>query len=374
MFLNKRKKIVFICILTCLTLTITFFTAEIFIRIAAPVPLVKYSYSPTLKWEPVPNSRFSYFDFRNRKKSYSNVISYNSNGCRGKERVIPKPDNIFRIVCLGDSFTEALQVPENTMYTTLLENLLNNPGGISSRTVEVVNLGISGQGIVQHYINFIERGMAYEPDLVIEQLCINDFIDDETITTAHLDDSTHNVIIVPEKKNFFALMGIYIKDFLKNNSVFYNFIQSRFILSERAQFLEEEKEILLALSREKAGKITIPPHRLMRSSGFIMALGKKCRERGILFVPFSFVMPPEVAHGDTLRSLYKKMNNPFIEQLSPVLAAGGITLYDFTGSFVEKEEKGEFTTIESDGHWNKTGHEVVAASLKDVLLRITGDN
>ena len=63
------------------------------------------------------------------------------------------------------------------------------------------------------------------------------------------------------------------------------------------------------------------------------------------------MMPPEVQHKDSLRSLYKEMNNPFIEQLSPLLKANGISLYDMTEEFVEKEEN--FLVDLSPENWTK---------------------
>lgn len=66
----------------------------------------------------------------------------NRDGYRGRDYERPKPAGVFRIRVLGDSFTMGLGVPEEQIYTNLLERSLNSNG--SETRYEVIYLARSG--------------------------------------------------------------------------------------------------------------------------------------------------------------------------------------------------------------------------------------
>ncbi|MBL8900447.1 MAG: hypothetical protein JNM84_22650 [Planctomycetes bacterium] len=74
-----------------------------------------------------------------------------------------------RILVLGDSFTEAVQVEEAESFPVLLERALPN--------VEVLNSGVGGWGTVQQLLYFEQVGRELEPDLVLLMFFGNDLID-----------------------------------------------------------------------------------------------------------------------------------------------------------------------------------------------------
>lgn len=99
----------------------------------------------------------------------------NSHGMRGPENYAKKA-NEFRILVLGDSFTEAFQLPDNEIYTHLLQNRLNycRP----KKEITVINAGRSGASPA-YYIHLASYYTTiFQPDLVVIQLNEGDFTDD----------------------------------------------------------------------------------------------------------------------------------------------------------------------------------------------------
>ncbi|MFO8057137.1 MAG: SGNH/GDSL hydrolase family protein [bacterium] len=98
-------------------------------------------------------------------------IRTNSMGFRAPKTKKKKPEGVFRVLVLGDSFTFAWGVKRERTYPALLENLLSSA---RSPKVEVINMGISGYGTKDEVNLLLNRGVPLEPDLVIVQYFLND--------------------------------------------------------------------------------------------------------------------------------------------------------------------------------------------------------
>lgn len=108
-------------------------------------------------------------------KSYVRV---NSDGLRDRERVKPKPPNTVRIAVVGDSFTEAMHVPQEDTFCWLMERELKTCPAFAGKDVEVINFGVSGYGTAQELITLRRKVWDYQPDMVILAfLTFNDIMD-----------------------------------------------------------------------------------------------------------------------------------------------------------------------------------------------------
>jgi hypothetical protein len=105
-----------------------------------------------------------------RTPAYSVLHTTNSRGYRDVEHELAKPPGVYRVVVLGDSFMEAGQVALEESFARVLEGEL---AGSASREVEVINLGCSGYGQVQELLALREEGLAYDPDLVLLALFLD---------------------------------------------------------------------------------------------------------------------------------------------------------------------------------------------------------
>ena len=112
--------------------------------------------------------------YRHTKEGFSEGY-INSHGFRDYERSYEKPKDTFRILVLGDSYVEALQVALQDSFTAILEKTLNENS--TSTKFEVLNLGQSGFGTADEYMRYLNFGVQYSPDLVLLAfLTGNDFL------------------------------------------------------------------------------------------------------------------------------------------------------------------------------------------------------
>ena len=107
-------------------------------------------------------------------REFSVETSRNSLGYHDIEHTLQKPEDTFRVLILGDSFVEAIQVPLENTFHKIMEKELNRRMNFP---VEVISLGRSGAGTKKSYEILLETGNRFSPDLVLMQFLSNDLID-----------------------------------------------------------------------------------------------------------------------------------------------------------------------------------------------------
>jgi hypothetical protein len=96
-------------------------------------------------------------------------VSINAAGWRDRDHALEKPAGVYRIVVLGDSYSEARQVPVDQAFWALLPRELERCGFQSGKRIESLNFGVSGYGTAQEYLVLEARASRYRPDLVLLQ-------------------------------------------------------------------------------------------------------------------------------------------------------------------------------------------------------------
>ena len=94
-------------------------------------------------------------------------VRINSDGWRDVERPKSKPANAVRIAVLGDSFIEAVQVPQDATFTAQLAQELNYCQPFGTKSIEVLNFAVSGYGTAQQLLTLRHRVRDYAPDIVL---------------------------------------------------------------------------------------------------------------------------------------------------------------------------------------------------------------
>lgn len=107
---------------------------------------------------------------------YDNRIAFNNVGMRGPDVEYEKPDDVYRILVIGDSFVEAAQVPDGQTFYQLLQQELDQYS-TPERRYEVLAMGRVGWGTIQEYIYYTAEGRKFDADLVILLFYINDVAD-----------------------------------------------------------------------------------------------------------------------------------------------------------------------------------------------------
>ena len=133
---------------------------------------------------PDPNNLWDrdFFSYRPHEKraAQRNVLGVseqfetNNAGLRDDDVVLPKPDNVYRVLCVGASTTE--EGPTNDLtYPNILECLANERFG--QRRVDVINAGISGMNSLKHKLKLADY-LALQPDLIVIYVAVNDICHD----------------------------------------------------------------------------------------------------------------------------------------------------------------------------------------------------
>lgn len=102
---------------------------------------------------------------------YDTVVEYNNIGGRGPDVRYEKPDGVYRVLIIGDSFVESIQMDyADTFYGRLAASL-------PSDQVEIIAVGRTGWGTLQELLYYQHEGYKLNADLVVLMFYINDVVD-----------------------------------------------------------------------------------------------------------------------------------------------------------------------------------------------------
>ncbi len=175
--MNRRlKQYVLIFIYT---IAICVLTGEITLRVQGNYEVYfdnyneKYmsAYDNTTMW---PRSNYRNISFTTQKSEFKYDNEYNSEGLRDIEHNRSKLKGEYRIMALGDSFTEGFGVVYDDTWCSVLKRTLNKD---STNRVNIINGGFSGSDPFFSYRIFRERLISYNPDLVLLVINGSDIMD-----------------------------------------------------------------------------------------------------------------------------------------------------------------------------------------------------
>jgi lysophospholipase L1-like esterase len=141
---------------------------EVGVRLFLPVSDFFWQSDPILGVKLVANKRGRFV----KPGLFDVHVETNSHGFRDREHAYEKPAGTKRVVILGDSYMEALQVPLERSLTALLEKRLRD----RKVPAETINLGVSAYGTGREYLMLREHGIKHKPDLVLLFFVGNDLI------------------------------------------------------------------------------------------------------------------------------------------------------------------------------------------------------
>lgn len=170
------KKALKIAGVTIVSIVLFFLVLELFFRMFVTVrPVENMGWfwkvpDPITGWSQLAGAEGRSF---NEIYEYDVAVKINDLGLRSPEDIgYEKPEGVYRILVLGDSFTEAIQVELEETYGQQLARILKKKG----YRVEVINAGTGSWGNDQELLWLREEGYKYHPDLIILQIFArNDF-------------------------------------------------------------------------------------------------------------------------------------------------------------------------------------------------------
>jgi len=149
------------------SLTLSLIAAECALRVFDPVAIgsvergaVRLSQNPDLLYELNPHFH-----------------DHNSAGFRGDVAEQTKPNGVLRVLALGDSLAYGLYMEDEETFPRQLEKLLRQNAARfpDAREFEVLNFGVPGYSILQETEQLETIGLAYDPDIALLTVCLNDW-------------------------------------------------------------------------------------------------------------------------------------------------------------------------------------------------------
>jgi hypothetical protein len=138
---------------------------ETMLRLFGPVLPGNYDTGAYL----VRDEALGHFHVRNfhgwiKAPEFTTEVTISPLGLRDRRQTYVKAPGTFRILLLGDSFLEAVQVQQWQGVAERLEALLNQD---SPQPVEVINGGVAAYGTGQELLLLDQIGAQWQPDLVV---------------------------------------------------------------------------------------------------------------------------------------------------------------------------------------------------------------
>lgn len=302
-------------------------------------------------------------------------IRTNQIGMRDRERTIKKPSGTRRIVVLGDSFMEALQVPLDEALPGLLERRLETTDGSS---LEVVNLSVSGWG-TDDELTYLERhGLELEPDGILLMMTLHNDLSDNALLEFHTLDE-HGLVGRPAAAMPWPTYAIQkLKAFLAGHSQLYMLAYETSIrgrVQAGAAQLDQHVASLLRKDAspdlERAWALT---YALLDEMSAVASRNHAWFAIGM--IPLR-VQIDDSAWNEMLATM--GIDASLMERDGPQRRIRewadhrGVELIDLRADFVAAHRKNEGTTNESlylvhDGHWGAAGHALAAEVVSRALV------
>ena len=302
---------------------------EAAVRILGLVPSASmYNYSESRHYGLKPNVKFE------SVQGIKNTI--NSLGLSEREIPLAKSVGEYRVVVLGDSFVQNVNVEVASRFTSVLERELNRPDDGTEFTV--INAGISGYNTFQKRVLLEEVGIRYEPDLVVLAYLLND-----SFQMSYSNRLYQRLPAPVSRSAMIALNSSYLLRFLR--------------VSFHYWVTEDELELLGGTGE------------LKRKQNFIASLGDMqrmadlCSEIGSEFV---VVILPYMRDFVTFE--------PYYTMVESAVAERGMPVVNFAESFdLFHRNEAALQISDGDAHPSSTANQIIATQLLAFIQSLDTD-
>lgn len=301
---------------------------------------------------------------------FGQTVRTNAWGMRDGEHSLQKPEGSFRILLLGDSFMEALQVAYEESLPSLLGTALTERVG---RTVEVVNAGTSGWGTDDEVAYLDRYGRRFHPDLVLVAMTLHNDVSDNLAFEHHELRDGRIVPRPPQEPGAFEWAFIRTRDFIATRSQLYA-IYRRFKASRRAHEAALLNDHVAALVQDRDDPRTelgweVTRQLLERAQRIAEGEGAKL---AVFTIPLFIQVSPEHLE-DFLSLQHLDPRRLDLDRPQRVVAEWGakrgVEVIDLLPEFRAASRRGRSLYLVRDGHWNREGHALAAEGVARELVR-----
>lgn len=312
-----------------------------------------------------------------KTKEFTTHYSINSFGLRDHEYQIPKGKGIFRILMLGDSFTEGYGVEIEDTFSKKVEAKIGFCKTEFGTKYEVVNGGCASYSPLLEYLFLKEQGLKLEPDVVILNYDMSDIKDDYYYSQiAEFDNYGIPLRVIPEK---FSCSENKVNNYLERHSFFYLSVKERLSKSywEKARIKYEtqigyvgdysDRYVFTRENTEDWKELWLLSQR------YLLLIDNLLKEKGIKFVICVYPYGHQVngyewsegrkVFGFNEGEIYSTRAFPLMEEFC---MKQNIPFINMLASFKECKKRPLFNKF--DGHFTSMGHELMAELIAEYLL------
>ncbi len=319
---------------------------------------------------------------------YDERMYVNSFGMRNKEISLRKPKGIYRILVLGDSFCMGKGVPDEAVFSVLLESKLNQSPMLlnrSQKTYQILNFAADTYIPLLEFLQFKHVGIKFQPDMVLQFYDMSDLRQEDVLrkfhrVVRHGDDNNEIILAVPGKdakdqvgkEAFLAAMDKIFRYRLYFGSLLYrkmgHFYTKKYLYRE---FEEYGKGLIAYTLEEDQAPFDKQWEQVFES---LLCTRELCQENGIIYLLATYPWKHQVPGGgketgwwwakwEVTRNL-----SPFTK-LASFSGREGIPFinlyYDFTGY-----DGNEPLYFQNDIHLTRAGHKLMSEALYRRLIPI----
>lgn len=298
-------------------------------------------------------------------------ICTNAIGMRDSEHRLEKSSGTFRILVLGDSFIEAIQIPLEDTFPRLLERRLNS---VSRTPIEVISAGVSGWGTDDELTYLRRYGLRLQPDLVLVAMTLHNDVSD------NLEMEWHDFADGSLRERPMQLLSGW-KYFWLRTKIFFasrSHLYQAALRARRARAIDTGAK---ALDGHVAGLIAAAlPASIERgwlmTEALLRELARTTDENGVrlavFLIPLGIQVEPERL--ESFLDEHALDREPVVvdapqQRVTSWGARQGAPVIDLLPVFADTHAReGRMLYLERDGHWSSAGHHLAAEQVSKELL------
>jgi len=299
---------------------------------------------PYLYIQHIPNTNFTNVGYQEEYITKGHVDKW---GFMGRGCSIKKAKNTNRIIILGDSFTEAVQVDMNKNYCSFLRELFDKRG----KNYEIINAGISDYSPKLEYLYLREKLVHFDPDHIVLQLFANDVYDDHKYRKMKEEN-----LNLPVRRSF-----------VYNHSKLYHYFlrQKAKLMKKIAAPKKEDPDIGLFFFIKK-GNEALKRKMWRATEDYLLKMKKIADTKGIGLTIFTIPMEAQISLPQNMSpasQFYFKETptNDFDNAVEGFCKRNNIDFIDMPAVFRDNKKMNLYYS--QDGHLTKTGHKLVAETI-----------
>ncbi|NOT94683.1 MAG: hypothetical protein HOP00_00040 [Nitrospira sp.] len=368
-------------LLAVVGLVLGFGLVESALRVFHLTAPLQYEPNPWFGWGHTPNAVVW------RSQDGESVeVKINSRGLRDFDYQHEKPEGTYRIMVLGDSFSEAVQVSLENSFPKLIEAVLSGKQTLQPFRIEVINAGVSGYGTDNELLFFRSEGSRYKPDLVLLEFCICNDVRNNWFELENVDaGGFRKPYFVPGSD------GLVLKSFPFERETDAS-TPIKLWLNKHVRlypFLREARDRLMSVSSGAPSGIPLDYQVYLKdypeswntawfvTGGLLRELKREVAAQGaVLFV---MIVPTRVQvyskDWQQVLETYSDMKKHEWEIGKPnrllhqILEQERIGYVDLLPPFLQHaNQSGPPLYLSSDGHWNREGHRLASGILAEELI------